>query len=697
MADVEEPQYTTLAERIAALKQKNFNPDEQPQQPRKRPPPPPPPVRPASDARSKTAPLIPAVRSSPQTSPNPNVPPRPTKSGAPPPLPRRDTQNSTISQPETALVSRAAPPPLPSRTPSAQHNQPLAPPRPPLNDRRSSASSQLSIRSSTSASSVGYSLSSTTSNGSSGTARKVPPAFNPSTLPPLPPSKREREAQAQEAAAAEAAAANEAAQNRFVKTRELASRNSFKSKEPLIPGRSTAPAVLPPRPKTATTPAAKSPQPTAPSPAPPRRALPPRMPSRTSTPNLRGFASSQQDQDEPPVPPLPTRRPTADDGPPPVPMASRPSAAQIDAASARTAAPPSVPDNDCWICRDWSGPDGVAARFPRQSLPRSDPIGYLAHNLCSPFPSYTDKARAIFTWFHHNIAYDTEAFFGKTVKFRTAEDTLSRGLAVCGGYAETYKEIAIRAGLQCEMVVGHGKGINHTPLKAGQRPPPRDPSGHAWNAVRVDGGAWKLLDACWGAGHVSAAEQKYTAKFNPVQFIMPNDKFGWRHFPGDNKHQYRDDGRIMDWDEYMIGEGNGVEPPTVYGNAKEEGIDEYSIEPKARQVEVYSGDVVRFQFSKMCEHWKPEIHGLGKPPLLLLSIHGLDGRKDEMVPMETNGYWHWLDVNARDLGAPGQSVQVTQVTSMDGKDARGVTAREYLAKKGKVGMAFSFLVKWDLV
>jgi len=120
------------------------------------------------------------------------------------------------------------------------------------------------------------------------------------------------------------------------------------------------------------------------------------------------------------------------------------------------------------------------------------------------------------------------------------------------------------------------------------------------------------------------------------------------------------------------------------------------MEPANKHIQVNSGQVVRFQFSKICPHWKSETNGKGKPPLFVLNIHGLDGRKDDMVPIETDGYWHWLDVNARDLGAPGQKVEVMQITSVDHKDARGLTARDFLAAKGRKAMAFSFLTQWIL-
>lgn len=350
------------------------------------------------------------------------------------------------------------------------------------------------------------------------------------------------------------------------------------------------------------------------------------------------------------------------------------------------------------ICRDFSGPDSVAAQYPFQSLPRHDPVGYLANVLCSPFPSATDKARAIFTWCHHNIAYNVEEFFGKCVKGRDVNETIFLGKAVCQGYAEVYQAVAQRAGLQCVVVGGHGKGYGYTPLTRGQAPPPRDPTGHAWNAVCIDNGEWKLIDACWGAG--SVGDEKFHKGFNPKMFTISNEQFGHSHFPSNDRYFYREDGRILSWEEYMTGPIPGIEKPSWCGGATAEGIsDEIGYSPAAKHIPVYSGETVRFQFGKVCEHWTHERNGKGPPYLLLLKIHGVDGRKEDLVPLDTDGYWWWVDVPARDLGAPGMKVQLFALTVLNGRDARGVTKEEYYKTKGSGGYSMSWAIwcTWELV
>ncbi|KAF6816986.1 transglutaminase-like superfamily protein [Colletotrichum sojae] len=670
MADVEEPKFNTLAERIAALnQQKNFQaPETKP----KRAPPPPPPNRPA--ARSQTLPVV-HTNGLPTPQKSPTIPPRPNRAANPPPLPRRTTDSPQLEHSASpAQRDRIAPPPLPTRS-STQQISPALPPRRPstqqLEVRRNSNASEISNLSSLS---LNQTASSATSITSDGTTRKLPPAFDQSTLPPLPPTRREREAQA----------AKETSPRPLTSVKSSpVVRQIEPPQRPVLPPRltskSTNQQVHKPIPEQEEAPAK------------PRRLPPAPAAYVKSQPRTNGHTAREQQANTPPL--LPAQRPRAtDDAPPPVPVSSRPSVAQIEAASAKVV----ERGNDCLICRDFSGPDGVAAQYPRQSLPRNDPIGYLAQMLCGPFTSHTDKARAIFTWFHHNIAYDCAAFFGNNIKGRSGAETVLLGRAVCSGYADTYKEIAQRAGLECIVVVGHGKGYGYTALKKGERPPPKNADGHAWNAVRIDGGEWKLLDACWGAGNVSDVTKEYTPDFKPHEFTRRNDIFGLSHYPADNRHFFRPDGRIPSWEEYYIGPVHG-DKPTVYTNAYEEGVWDYTITPKELQIPVYSGQVVRFQFSKKCEHWTSENHGKGKPPLLFLNINGRDGRKSDMVPIQTDGFWHWADVNAIDLGAPGESISIVMIETIDGRDARGATAKEYFAKKGKVGMSWNGFIKWELI
>ncbi|KAK4226363.1 hypothetical protein QBC38DRAFT_232515 [Podospora fimiseda] len=674
MAEVEEPRLTTLAERIAALnQQKNFQAPPTTAASGKRPPPPPP-------VRAATIQMLP--NTSDITSTKPSLPARPTRAvtekSAPPPLPRRTTTHvenggQPAPPPLRSRVShQSTPPALPARSPSS--HSALTIPTP--GARRNSNSSDISHLSAIST----LSLTRTKSSDASQT-RNLPPPLEQAKLPPLPPTRRELEAKAKEEAANFTPS---------LPTRRITEPPSLPPRRPT--DSPTARPSLPPRLPSRPT---RSPAVTLseqPSPALPARRLPP-PPSGFQTKNSLECGFNSKTKSNGPL----------DAAPPPIPLSSRPSVSQIDALASRAVpSPHQTPTAGpaCMICRDFSAPDNVAAQYPLASLPRSNTVNYLATNLCSQFSSPTDKARAIFAWCHHNIFYDVHSFFNKCIpRGLTIEQQIFSGLAVCEGYARIYEAIARTAGLECTLVSGHGKGFGYEP---GISPSSiTDRENHAWNAVRIDNGEWKLIDACWGAGHLCTAtgSNLYKQEFSPEMFTMSNERFGERHFPTDPRHFYRKDGRALTFEEYIIGNGEGQEKPMFTTDATKEGLDESNFLPRQKHISVYKGqEVVRFQFARLCEHWRPEIHGRGKQYLFALKIGGVDGRKEDTIPLETdNKFWWWLDVKARDLGAPGQKISLVAFTEYDGKPGRGLTKEDFLRRKGRCGCAWTYLIQWELV
>ncbi|OCT45252.1 kyphoscoliosis peptidase [Cladophialophora carrionii] len=409
-----------------------------------------------------------------------------------------------------------------------------------------------------------------------------------------------------------------------------------------------------------------------------------------------------------------TRQPHTQPAPPPVPVSSRPDLSAIQATKPKFAAPSSngslSPTVDvCLVCRDFSGPDHQATLFPRTQVTS---LQTLAQQLTAPFPSPTDKARAIFSWLHHNIAYDVVSFFNNNVRGSTPQSTLQTGLAVCEGYAALFTNLATYAGLESVVISGHGKGYGFSSLAPGSPLPPYN-AGHAWNAVRIDNGEWKLIDACWGAGHVQGPGQPYVQKFHSECFTMSNEEFGIKHFPGNKDHFFLPGGRRMSWEEYIVIDPASwpdmVEGPTIFTNAKEDySIGEKTVYPRARKINVrqQSGTVVRFQFGLRCAHWTLEHHTRkGPPPVFVVQVGGVDGRNKDLVPLEyypgpagQGGDLWCADIPACDLGAPGQTVTLFAITSFGNRqDCRGLSVREFREGKGRVGMGFTGVAAWDLV
>src|SRR5277367_5135393 len=206
--------------------------------------------------------------------------------------------------------------------------------------------------------------------------------------------------------------------------------------------------------------------------------------------------------------------------------------------------PPRIPSHSCLWCRDFSAVDAHAAMLPRENV-RS--LNDLAHSLTSPFSSVTDKARAIYTWLHHNIAYNTEDFFRGTVKAATPEQTLKSGLAVCEGYAGLFADLAGKSGVNAKVVSGYGKGYGY--VRPAGSTLPKFQSNHAWNAVKLDNREWHLIDPCWGAGHIGPGSTAYIKKFNPFFFCSPVDEFGQSHFPSNPDSQFLNPPRS--WAEFI--------------------------------------------------------------------------------------------------------------------------------------------------
>lgn len=443
----------------------------------------------------------------------------------------------------------------------------------------------------------------------------------------------------------------------------------------------------------------------------------PEAPRRITAPPPRksaltmGFGDPAQPKQEPQVKDQheqPNPVPAIEGAPPPIPMGSRPDLAALQASKPK----PSVPstsqyaptqhassqyangDGLCLHCRDFSAPDDHASRFPRESIP-SD-VDWLSHQLTSPFPSITDKARAIFTWLHHNVAYDVVALRNNAVKPSTPQGTLASGLAVCEGYAGLFAALAMKAGLEVLVISGASKGGGHRQLRPDESIPPFK-STHAWNACRLDDGQWKLIDPCWGAGTVNAG-QPYKKAFHPERFTQSNDDFGRSHYPTDNSKQFRNDGRLLSWEEYTRGHKFGTQAHMFSGFTSEEGLSEFSFAPMANPIVLaHQGPTVRFSFQKVCPHWDPVRSGRGPWYLYVLHLKGLDGTNRNHVPFEQgDGVW-WCDVPTADLGEPGCKAQIYTVTKFDGNDGRGLTVEEYRQKKGRVGMSFGGVGVWDIV
>jgi hypothetical protein len=329
----------------------------------------------------------------------------------------------------------------------------------------------------------------------------------------------------------------------------------------------------------------------------------------------------------------------------------------------------------CIKCHDFSGVDAHAAQFPRQNVKSLDELAY---NLTQPFTYETGKARAIFTWMHYNIRYDTQSFFAGTVKPATPESTLSSGLAVCDGYAGLFVDIAEKAGLQAYKVSGHGKGFGYRDLAPGE-PVPKLSTNHAWNCVLMDG-EWRLLDATWGAGVVNGSA--YEQRFDPSWFTSTPVEFARRHFPSDPTFQLiaEEYGGPINWEDYILSPPG----PVVFSDFHRLDFLVDLLQPASNIIR--KGETVNFTLFKRCEHMTN--HDAENYVHVLL----IPGQKP--LPLQPNAEGGWsLTYRVADQ----TEVSLMYIATVEGQDAKGIGIRGFNNALDRKAMSFGGLAKWTIV
>jgi len=165
------------------------------------------------------------------------------------------------------------------------------------------------------------------------------------------------------------------------------------------------------------------------------------------------------------------------------------------------------------------------------SAPRSvgDSIESLVAYLVGPTKNDLEKVRVIYRWITENISYDVSGYLTGNYGDLSPEGVLTRGSAVCSGYAGLFGKLAATAGLDVVEIGGWAKGISY---KVGDRI--SGPTNHAWNAVKISDG-WYLIDSTWGAGSVDGL--RFVRRFEEHYFLTPPNEFIYDHFPENSDWQ----------------------------------------------------------------------------------------------------------------------------------------------------------------
>ncbi len=153
-----------------------------------------------------------------------------------------------------------------------------------------------------------------------------------------------------------------------------------------------------------------------------------------------------------------------------------------------------------------------------------------------------ERVRALHDWVALNIAYDVAAFRNEAPTVVEPNAVIRRGSSVCAGYAGVFAMLCAKAGIECQVIHGYGRGYGFNAFTEGSLPYASD---HAWNAALIDGG-WYLLDTTWDAG--GADEKSFHRSYSVGYLFTPPEIFLCTHYPGDPRFQLRE--KPLSYDEF---------------------------------------------------------------------------------------------------------------------------------------------------
>lgn len=151
---------------------------------------------------------------------------------------------------------------------------------------------------------------------------------------------------------------------------------------------------------------------------------------------------------------------------------------------------------------------------------------HIANHIEKNFTKNDDKLRAAFYWVANTISYDVENMLNQ--KSQTSEEKIATVLrtkkGVCMHYAELFKDIAGKLGIEIILIEGYTKTNGKVA-----------PLSHVWCASKIDG-IWYLYDPTWGAGYVN--DNKYTKKLNNKYYKAEPKSLISSHMPFDYLWQF---------------------------------------------------------------------------------------------------------------------------------------------------------------
>lgn len=245
---------------------------------------------------------------------------------------------------------------------------------------------------------------------------------------------------------------------------------------------------------------------------------------------------------------------------------------------------------------DFSKADSTARYWQGENL---HDLPGLSRKLTAGLTTDVEQFRSIYRWVCSNIENDFRSsikneekrlqyyqdsaaltdwnqYFGKEVYRRLFEEKRT----VCTGYAFLVRELALEAGINCQIVDGYGRSGRSHVEELGI-------PNHSWNAVKLSG-TWYLCDPIWSSGtnYRQGAVSTFVFDFNPGYFLTEPSYFLKSHFPLNPAWSLLDAPPNLD---------HFVHGPLLYSKTYQLGLNPTA--PKAFRLKVEKGDSIDFVYT----------------------------------------------------------------------------------------------------
>lgn len=142
-----------------------------------------------------------------------------------------------------------------------------------------------------------------------------------------------------------------------------------------------------------------------------------------------------------------------------------------------------------------------------------------------------DQLWIIFYWISQNIVYDVDAEINNEILKQKPSEIFHSRKATSEGYSTLFRMICDNMGIRCIEIPGYAKDFY---FKINQAIFPQ--TNHIWNAVKLHGHHWYLIDLVFGSGYIDH-KHRYKKYLNTHYFLVRPEDMIYNHLPENSQWQ----------------------------------------------------------------------------------------------------------------------------------------------------------------